>query len=72
MEEAEIWRLATQDELALREPPEFQGPSTSEVDFNLIALLPPQGHGENSQDPEEEEAPGVGLEAAGQLCFLKK
>ena len=37
-----------------------------EANFDLVTLLPPQGHGEDSGDPEEKKAAGVLLEAADQ------
>lgn len=55
-EEAEIWRLATQGELALREPPEFQGPSTSEADLNLVSFFPSEGGNYCLGEPEEGES----------------
>ena len=61
---------ANQSETALRfprgEPPQLQRPPPCQADLDLVALLPPQSHGEDSRDPEEKEAAGVGLEAADQ------
>ena len=60
-EEAEIWRLATQGELALGESPELQGSPSCQPDLDRISFLPSQGGDYRLGEPEEGESPCIHL-----------